>query len=519
MSSGPPNPTPLSCPIAALIIVVAIATGPTFDVLAATIGAAAGERGSTVLVNVPPAAIRAAAREAYVWGWPLAYVHQCRTRVALVPRAGTSGGLPVAPLNELAMLTDQIAPRSGFVPCPSRDVLYGFGVFDLAVTPVVVQVPDFGDRFWLFQLGDQRTDSFAELGSMYASRPGFYLVVGPAWSGVAPPGITRVFHCPTRHAYCIPRVFFTSAPEDRSAAASAVATVMAYPLAEFTGVPRRRDWSKLGWLPNLGRREHTMTPERFLRILPDLIEDVPPLPGEESLYERLRQLVVAITTDKMLADIAREALHEAERDVVSPLSEFRNVGQRLPAGWTTIVNGGAFGTDYLTRTAVARSTVFVNRHHETKYYYLDVDVTGKRLEGAQTYTITFPNGRLPPAHGFWSLTAYDARHALASDTSGRHSVGSRDVGLRVSPDGSLTIVVGRAGGAADGSGAAPGAAANRVAPPGGAFSLCLRLYAPRAEALENAWTPPPLMPAHMTASRGRSRADEIGALTRPSGGM
>jgi len=190
----------------------------------------------------PSEAIRAVAREAYVWGWPLAYVHQCRTRIAMISSPGRSGGLPVAPLNELAMLTDRITPRTGFVPCPNRDVLYGFGVFDLAATPVVIQIPDFGDRFWLYQLGDQRTDGFADLGSMHGTRPGCYLVVGPGWAAAVPPGIIGVLRSPTRHAYCIPRIFFTSADGDREAAVAAAAGVLAYPLGEFTGRPQMRDW-------------------------------------------------------------------------------------------------------------------------------------------------------------------------------------------------------------------------------------------------------------------------------------
>ena len=449
-----------------------------------------------------PDAVRAVAREAYVWGWPLAYVHQCRTRVALVPRAGKSGGLPVAPLNELAMLTQQAAPRTSFVPCPNRDVLYGFGMFDLGVSPVVLQVPEFGDRFWLYQLGDQRTDGFADLGSMYGTRPGCYLVVGPGWTGAPPLGIAGILRSPTRHAYCIPRVFFTAAEGDHAAAVAAAAGVMAYPLDQFTGSPRRRDWTKLPWLPGLSREGTAVAPDRFLEILPDLLLDVPPLPGEEPLYARLRELVAAVASDPGLAAAASAAVQETERDVVAPLFEFRNVGLPLPAGWTTVVNGANFGTDYLTRTAVARSNVFVNRHRETKYYYLDVDAAGRRLEGNRRYVITFPSGGLPPAAGFWSLTAYDARHSLPPGSAARHSIGTRDHSLVFAADGSLTIVVEPAG--MSSSAATPVAdgqpTQNRIEAPEGAFSLYLRIYVPLPLALDGHWTPPPVEPVDLMAS-------------------
>jgi len=469
---------------------------------------------------VQPAAIRAAAREAYVWGWPLAYVHQCRSRIALVTTAGKSGGLPVAPLNELAMLTDQAAPRTTLVPCPNRDVLYGFGIFDLAATPVVIQVPDFGGRFWLYQLGDQRTDGFADLGSMHGTRPGCYLVVGPGWTGAVPPGIAGVLRSPTRHAYCIPRIFFTAAEGDRAAAVAAATGVMAYPLDDFTGEPRRRDWTRLRWLPSLSREENAVAPDRFLEILPELLDDVPPLAGEEPLYARLRGLVTAVAADPAAAAVASAAVHDAEREVVAPLFEFRNVGIPLPAGWTTVINGAAFGTDYLTRTAVARSNVFVNRHRETKYYYLDVDAAGARLEGNRRYSITFPAGKLPPAAGFWSLTAYDSRHALPSGSAARHSIGTRDTSLELAADGSLTIVVEPAGGSGANDVAATfgdRAPHNRIAAPEGPFSLYLRLYAPEKSALDGHWAPPPVVPSHSTAFRLASWPSR--EIRRGSGGL
>jgi hypothetical protein len=40
--------------------------------------------------------------------------------------------------------------------------------------PVVAQVPDFGNRFWVYALYDARTDQFAELGQPCNTKPGFY---------------------------------------------------------------------------------------------------------------------------------------------------------------------------------------------------------------------------------------------------------------------------------------------------------------------------------------------------------
>ena len=77
------------------------------------------------------------------------------------------------------MLTDYIDPEERSVACPNQDVVYGVGALALDISPVVIQVPDFGDRFWVYQVVDLRTDSFVQLGKMYGTTPGFYLLVGP----------------------------------------------------------------------------------------------------------------------------------------------------------------------------------------------------------------------------------------------------------------------------------------------------------------------------------------------------
>lgn len=111
------------------------------------------------------------ARDAYFWAWPLVNIYNRRLAFKEVPEMAMSGPAPVAPLNRLTMLTDYIAPEERIVACPNQDVVYGAGSLALDQSPVVIQVPDFGDRFWVYQVVDDRTDSFVQLGKMYARHP------------------------------------------------------------------------------------------------------------------------------------------------------------------------------------------------------------------------------------------------------------------------------------------------------------------------------------------------------------
>ena len=92
-----------------------------------------------------------------------------------------------------------------------------------------------------------------------------------------------------------------------------------------------------------------------------------------------------------------EAAAEADEELVKPLFEFRNYGQQLPHHWSTISNEAAFGTDYFTRTAVAKSNIFVNAPNETKYFYQDLDASGDRLNGAKRYTVPSRRARRRPS--------------------------------------------------------------------------------------------------------------------------
>ena len=83
------------------------------------------------------------------------------------------------PSGTVGMLTDYIAPEQHFVACPNQDTVYGAGFQSLDRIPVIVQVPDFGTRFYTYQMVEHRTDSFASIGRQYNTKPGHYLLVGP----------------------------------------------------------------------------------------------------------------------------------------------------------------------------------------------------------------------------------------------------------------------------------------------------------------------------------------------------
>jgi hypothetical protein len=426
-------------------------------------------------------------RDAYFWAWPMVNIYNRRLSFVPIKESARSGPLIMAPLNHITMLTDYLDPMERAVACPNQDVVYGIGGIALDVSPVVVQVPDFGERFWVYQIVDARTDSFVQLGKMYGTKTGFYLLVGPDWQGEVPKGITKVFRSSSNTGIVGPRIFQDNTPEDKQAVQAPLAGVMIYPLADYDGKMKKMDWANIPQLPPPPPSEEEtqwVVPERFADELPTVLSDAPPLPGEEARYAQVLAVLEAAKTDPNLKAAFTAGAKESDKLLVKPLFQFRNYGQQLPHYWSTISNESAFGTDYFTRTAVAKSNILVNSPNETKYYYRDLDSTGTRLNSANRYKVTFPKDGTPPVYGFWSLSIYNEHHFFVANPINCFSVGTKNKDLKLAGDGSLTIYV-QVDEPND-----PAQLANWLPAPKGDFSLYVRAYWPKPPVTDGSWTPP-----------------------------
>jgi len=429
-------------------------------------------------------------RLAYLWGWPLVNNYNRALAVAKLPEPGRIGGvIPASPPGQVSMVTDYIDAAEHFVTCPNQDTVYGAGYQRLDVTPVVVQVPDFGDRFFTYQIADARTDSFGQIGKQYGTKPGFYLVVGPDWKGDTPAGIAGVLRSSTNLIAIFPRIFMDDTPEDRKAIQPLINQVMVYPVADFDGKMKTKDWSKTPDFPAPpGGKGETLwvVPEKFFDELPIVMKEVAPLPGEQALYGMISSILAAAATDPDIKATLEKSAVSAEQELIKPLFEFRNNGRPVGNGWTSPSNGARWGTDYLSRAATARSNMYDNAPEETRYIYTDFDTDKMRLSGANKYTVTFAKGAIPPVDGFWSMTLYNAEHLFEPNKLNRFSLGTKSKNMTYNVDGSLTLYV---------QSTSPGTdkETNWIPAPAGDFSLYIRAYWPKPEILDGTWHPPAIV--------------------------
>ncbi|WP_432168341.1 DUF1254 domain-containing protein [Streptomyces sp. bgisy031] len=436
-----------------------------------------------------PSYVATVARMAYLWGYPMVNMINRCARLSAAPEPGRLGGvLPASPTGQIAMLDDYIQPDQRFIACPNQDVVYGLGFFSLDEQPVVVQVPDFGDRFYVYAMYDARTDQFGHLGSLYGSRPGHYLLAGPHWAGTVPDGIVEVFRSPTPLANAVPRIFMDDTDEDRAAIRPLVDQVMVYPLEEFNGTMKTKDWGNVpafdaGMSTDRGETRWVQ-PETFFDQLGEVLSTVPAQDGEAALYAQFAALLEAGARDPEIKRQAVDAFTRADEEFVPNAMLWKFNGGPAGNGWNRSVNNSQWGLDFQNRATTARSNMFENRPDETQYFYTDVDSTGAPLTGDHTYEIVFAAGDLPPVTGFWSLTVYDADHFFHPNALGRYSLGTKNKKSLVHGlDGSLTLHAGRH---------YPGTEteSNWLPAPQGPFSLYLRAYGGQAGIIDGTWAPP-----------------------------
>lgn len=480
--------------LAAISAGAALPAAVTIASVIAAVDTAQAEKAAPSSITQPATGIvmqpdyaRVIAQTAYVWGWPLVNMMNRRALFAQAPHPGRLNGVvPVAPTGQVGMLSDYVDPAETFVTCPNQDVVYGLGFFSLDEQPVVAQVPDFGDRFWVYALYDGRTDQFGQLGRPYNTKPGFYLLVGPNWKGQKPAGITEVIRSSTSIANAIPRIFQDDTPEDRKAIQAPLNQVVFYPLTEFTGKMKTVEWSKAPNIPgpeSTGEETKWVDPTKFFDEFATALDIVPPQEGEQALYAQFRQLLDAASKDPELKKILIETAVDTDHKVIKPFFQWKYNGRPAGNGWNRSTNNAQWGIDYYNRSGTAKSNMFDNRPTETQYYYTDFDGAGGQLTGSGNFELTFAAGQEPPVNGFWSLTLYNDKHLFHPNDLKRYSLGTKNKNLRRNADGSLTLYAGAKSPGGDKE-------ANWLPAPDGNFSLYIRAYWGKEAILDGTWKPP-----------------------------
>jgi hypothetical protein len=404
-----------------------------------------------------------AATAAYVYGF------------APVSIAQTTQRFPENSLISIAALT---TPESKTVVLPNHDTAYTVARLQLSQGPRVLNVPDTHGRYYVIQLLDAYSNTFAYVGRRTTgTKAGAYVIVPPGYKGSLPAGVKRI-QSPTNLIWVLGRTLVQD-QADMAAVSDLIADYRITSLADWT--TGQRD------LPLL-LRSFPVTPPveiptgaAFFEQLAAILKSDPP-PRRDACAVRAFGTVdgsVAAAAERAGKRIIAKAERKADRFGASRYNGWLNPGPYI----------GNYGRNYLGRAVIATSALGANTRPETVYPMAVDDVSGKPLGGRHRYTIRFPKGQLPPADAFWSVTIYGKDRYLVANPIDRYAIGDRTKGLRRGRDGSLTIYVqhSRPKGAK---------AANWLPAPIGRFRLAMRIYEPRRSVLSGRWKPPPVVRLH-----------------------
>lgn len=419
--------------------------------------------------------------EAYVYLYSLVTMDVSRQLSTNTPAGSAQGFGPPNQFHHIRQFPD-VDFRA--VVRPNFDTLYSSAWLDLTRSPVRIHVPDSGDRYFMLPMLDAWTDVFANPGKRTTgTAEQDFVVVGPGYSGELPAD-APVIHAPTHHAWIIGRTQ-TNGPADYAAVNEFQDGLRITELADappFEPNPALvTDTEPLRQVNAMSATEFFARASVALKVDPTHSTDFSQLariallgiiPGQD--FDPTRFSPADLAEIDAGVEAARAALIAGQTKLATPVN-----------GWISILgNIGVYGNDYFKRSTTTLIGLGANPPEDAIYPLLATDADGDPLDGDTDYVIHFDAGTLPPVAAFWSVTMYDAEGFQIPNELNRFALGDRD-SLRYNTDGSLDIHISR-------KNPGPDRVSNWLPASSGALGITMRLYAPRVEALDGTWAPPPV---------------------------
>ena len=420
------------------------------------------------------------AQEAYTYFYPLVLMDVTRKHFSNI-EAGKMFGR--GPMN--TFVHARTFPPATFrgATHANFDTLYSVGWLDLTKEPIVISVPDTQGRYYLMQLLDMWTDSFAGVGKRTTgTEAGNFVVVGPGWQGELPKGLPRI-NAPTPFVWVIGRTR-TDGTQDYDAVHKIQDGYKMTLLSQWGKEPQpitvKIDPSVDMKTPPV-KQVRDMTPDAYFAYAAELLKVDGPYLTDQPPLARMKRLGIEAgqSFDPGKVDpVIRQALQTAPAAAQKALiAEWPKVG-RHANDWVMNTDSGVYGANYLKRGAVAMFEIGMNLPEDSIY----PDTGTSPLDGHNNYVIHFAKGGLPPVNEFWSVTIYDMQGFTVPTPTDRYTLGDRS-NLKTNADGSLDIYV---------QSESPGAdkESNWLPAPTQPFSLHARLYSPRPPAIDGTWAMP-----------------------------
>jgi hypothetical protein len=434
---------------------------------------------------------KAIAEEGFIYGLPIVMNYAVMYEYSVDKNSGQFK----APFNQILNEARVFTYKDTAIITPNSDTPYSLLFMDLRAEPIVLSVPAVDkSRYYSVMLTDGNTFNYGYIGSR-ATGPeaGDYMVVGPNWKGVTPPGIKQVFQSSTDFSLAAYRTQLINA-EDMPNVVKVQSGYKVQPLSAYLKQPAPSAASAVDF-PKINQE---MVKTNFFEYLDFALQFAPAGPEEKAIRDKLASIGIGPGKTFDFKDLSLE--HKAAvllgmKEGESKVEKYLAAGQKDINGWKV---GSLFGDrafyngDWLKRSAAAKGGIYGNDAVEAMYPLTKTLANGEALDGSKhQYTLTFPKGQLPPVNAFWSVTMYDGKtQLLIKNPIDRYLINSPMIPqMKTGEDGSLTLYIQKDSPGADKE-------SNWLPAPDGPIYLVMRLYWPSTEAPsilppgEGDWKPP-----------------------------
>ena len=419
--------------------------------------------------------------QAYLFGQPIMDLYRTFWEGTLDPKRGHD-----RTLNEFNLVRKLVTAKDTWVVTPNSDTLYARGFLDLTDEPIVLHIPDMGDRSYWFPLGDMYHNLYQSLDwQTIGSKGGDFALTAPGWQGLLPDGVRRI-EMTTPMMWTLGRIT-VDGEKDVPAVNALQDKTFLVPLSQWkkgmTQVPRAKiDPSHYPKMTNADMPDA----EKFFTTMNEMLRRNPPVGDADYLLGWLREINLAPDQQFVWNDLdaaTQKGLTRAAEDALVIIEGREKTFAPLVNGWVPAIMPGDQSSMPLYHAATTKLGLLYSQKEVSTYHVGFMDGDSKPLNGTNTYTLKLAPP--PPVAAFWSLTMYNAKTKLFVDNkSNRYSIGDRTAGTKTEKDGSLTITMSSAE-PSDGN-----AKANWLPAPKGPFYLVLREYSPGAAVLNGDWQPP-----------------------------
>jgi hypothetical protein len=295
------------------------------------------------------------------------------------------------------------------VPAPNADTLYTDAWLDVSKEPMVLSIPDMGDRYYMMPMLSGWTDVFQSPGTRTTGqRPHTCVITGPGWSGTLPEGVTG-YRSPTGIVWVLGRIYCTGTPEDYTKVHALQDQISLVPLSQY-GRPYTPPAGSVDPTINMGTpprdQVNALSPNAYFRYIAELMRTNPPLPQDAPMVARLASM--GLTPGHDFDPSKLGALDQAAVDAIPKLALGRMLERfrkQATTGWIDFGPRVAnWGTDYELRALCNMLGPGWNLPADAVYPTSEKTSDGVDYDGNRKYVIHFEKGQMPPveANGFWS---------------------------------------------------------------------------------------------------------------------